>query len=331
MLRIIAFASLLLAPGLATALCEGRDLIAELPQEAQTALGAQAGATPYSKGLLWRARRGETEITWFGTYHFRHDLTERHLETLKPLIAAAQDVYLEVSTDDTARMEREIAADPSIMFITQGPTLPELLGEADWTLYKTAMADRAIPGFMAAKFKPIWAAMMLGVGPCEARNGVLQGDGIDKLIGAHAAELGNASRSLEDYRALLTMLDSFPQDEQLDMIRLFFTYARDAEDADDLAYTLRARYLAGQVALIWEYSKAISLEMGGPDAAEDFAVFERLLLEDRNRAWVTLLLAAAEGRRVFAAVGAAHLPGEIGVLHLLEQQGFEIERLPFEP
>jgi len=150
----------------------------------------------------------------------------------------------------------------------------------------------------------------------------------NQLIGDHAAGLGNPARSLEDYRTLLTMLDSFPQEDQLDMIRLFFSQAL---DADDMAYTLRARYLAQEVALIWEYSKAMSLEMGGPDAAEDFALFERLLLEQRNRAWVDLLLEAAEGRRVFAAVGAAHLPGESGVLRLLEERGFEIERLPFTP
>ncbi len=190
------------------------------------------------------------------------------------------------------------------------------------------MTERAIPGFMAAKFKPVWAAMMLGIGPCEARNGLVEQSGIDKLIGEYAAEIGNPSHSLEDYRTLLTMLDSFPQGDQLDMIRLFFAYAG---DADDLAYTLRDRYLAQDIALIWEYSRKISLDLGGPDAAEDFALFERLLLTDRNRDWIDLLLEDATGKQVFAAVGAAHLPGENGVLYMLEQEGFVIEALPFDP
>ena len=33
----------------------------------------------------------------------------------------------------------------------------------------------------------------------------------------------------------------------------------------------------------------------------------------------------------FVAVGAAHLPGETGVLNLLAKKGFSITRLPFAP
>ena len=328
MLRLFALICLVIFPVSATALCEGSDLIGALPETEQHQMRTRADAAPFPRGLLWRATRGETKITWFGTYHFPHQMTEAHLQALTPLVDAADAVYLEVSNDDQDRLEAEIAGDPSIMFITEGATLIDLLGEDDWHTYRAAMAERAIPGFMAAKFKPIWAAMMLGIGPCEARNGVMDGHGIDKRIGDYAAEIGNPSRSLEDYRALLTMLDSFPQEEQLDMIRLFFAWSG---DADDMAYTLRSRYLEQDVALIWEFSRKISLAYGGDTAQEDFEFFEKMLLTDRNRGWVDLLLDQAEGKQIFAAVGAAHLPGKNGVLYMLEQEGFEIEPLPFEP
>lgn len=318
----------LLAPTASLALCEGEDLIAALPAEKRAALEARAAAAPYTDGLLWRATRGETQITWFGTYHFAHARTEAHRDALKPLIEAADAVYLEVSNSDQARLEAEIASDPSIMFITEGPTLPDLLGPQDWERYRSAMIDRAIPGFMAAKFKPMWAAIMLGIGPCEARAGVANKKGIDMLVGEHAEAVGNPSRSLEDYRTLLTMMDSFPQEEQLDMIRLFFAWTG---DADDMAYTLRQRYLAQEVGIIWEFSRMISLEFGGPTAEEDFALMEELLLIRRNAGWIERLLDEAEGKSVFAAVGAAHLPGPHGVLRLLEEEGFIITPLPFTP
>jgi len=328
MFRVIAVISFLISPLPALAICEGNDLIKALPQDQQAELRSRADASPYPNGLVWRATRDDTTITWFGTYHFAHEMTSAHLEALKPRIEAADMVYLEVSNDDQSQMEREMAADPSMMFITEGDTLPTLLGEEDWTTYKNAMADRAIPGFMAAKFKPVWAAMMLGIGPCEVRNGGLDGAGIDKLVGNHAAEIGNPSRSLEDYRTLLAMLDSFPQEDQLDMIRLFFAWAG---DADDMSYTLRQRYLEQDIAMIWEYSRKISLEYGGETAEEDFEIFERQFLTDRNRNWIDRLLDEAQGKNVFAAVGAAHLPGENGVLYMLEQKGFAIEALPFDP
>lgn len=328
MLRALAVLLLMFQPLAAWAVCEGTDLIEALPAEDRATLRAASARAPHSNGLLWQATRDDTQITFFGTYHFPHEMTEAHLATLKPLIETAEAIYLEVSNDDQAELERDVASDPSIMFITQGPTLPDLLGEEDWAIFADAMRDRQIPPFFAAKFKPVWAAMMLGIGPCEARNGMMEKGGIDARIGDYAAEIGNPSRSLEDYRVLLTMLDSFPKEEQLDMIRLFFAWSG---DADDMAYTLRQRYLAQEVALIWEYSRKISLEFGGETAAEDFALFEQQLLVDRNRSWVDRLLEQAKGQNVFVAVGAAHLPGDNGVLAMLAHEGFTITPLPFAP
>ncbi|WP_371931066.1 TraB/GumN family protein [Roseovarius sp. MMSF_3281] len=328
MLRYLAVVLFVFSSEAAFARCEGRDLIAEMPAAERAALEAKAGQEAFAEGLLWRATRGETEISFFGTYHFPHEQTQAHLEAVTPYIKAADRVYLEVSNADTAKLEREMAEDPSLMFITEGPTLPDLLGEADWTQFAEEMRARAIPPFFAAKFKPTWAAMMLGIGPCEARSGALEGDGIDKLVGDRAAEIGNPSHSLEDYRALLTMLDSFPMQDQLDMIRMFFAWSG---SPDDMAYTLRQRYLAQEVALIWAFSEKMTLDLGGEAAREDFALFEQKMLIDRNAAWVVRLLDEAQGQKVFAAVGAAHLPGEIGVLRLLEDEGFEITRLSLDP
>lgn len=326
MLRLIAAVLLTLQPLAALARCEGTDLIAALPEAERAALARQAASAPYPKGLLWRARRSATTITLFGTYHFEHDRTAVHLEQLKPLIDAADAVFLEVSNDDQKALQHAIASDPSIMFIGKGDTLPDLLSNDEWKRLVQEMRMRSVPGFMAARFKPFWAAMMLGIGPCEARNGVMEGSGIDARIGDYAAAQGNPSRSLEDYRTLLTLFDSFPLDEQLDMIRLFLAWTG---DADDLAYTLRQRYLTQQVALIWEFSRYISEQAGDAEVLRNFEILEQKLLSGRNKSWIDVLMRDAPGKQVFVAVGAAHLPGEAGVLRLLEQQGFAIERLPF--
>lgn len=327
MLRCLAVLICLATAPAAFARCDGTDLIAALPATDRQALSERANATAYAKGLLWQADKGDTRLTFFGTYHFEHERTTAHLSALKPLIDQADAIYLEVSNADQSQLQRELADDPSIMFITEGDTLPDLLGEEDWQRLSTEMQARAIPGFMAAKFKPFWAAMMLGIGPCEARNAAVKENGIDKQIGDYAASIGNESRSLEDFRTLLTLFDSFPQDEQLDMIRLLFAWSG---NADDMAYTLRQRYLAQEIALIWEFSRLISLEFGGPDAAAEFALFEEQLLIKRNRDWVDVLLRDATGKNVFLAVGAAHLPGEHGVLRLLENEGYIISQRPFE-
>lgn len=313
------------AAALAQETCDGVDLIDLMPEDERQALFAEVAKEPYAEGLLWRAAKGETVIEFFGTYHFRHAETDAHLEMLKPMIEAADTVYLEISNADQSKMEREMASDPSLMFITEGPTLPDLLGEEDWQAFSEAMQERNIPGFMAAKFKPFWATMMLGIGPCEARSGALEDRGIDVLVGDYAEELGKGSTSLDDFTALLKMLDEDPVEQQLNLIRLTLAWPG---NVDDMSYTIRERYLAEEIGLTWAFSKAVSLKYGGPTAEADFARFTELLLEDRNRKWVDTLVADTQpGDRVFVAFGAGHLPGKIGVLWLLEQEGFAIERL----
>ncbi len=323
MKRLIAALAFVFQPLAAFALCEASDMIDALPEAERTQLEANVAAMPYAEGVLWRASRGDTRITLFGTYHFQHQLTETHLDRLKPIVDDASVVFLEMSHDDQQNFQTTIANDPSLMFITEGPTLPDLLGE-DWAQFSDEMRKRQIPGIMAAKFKPLWAAMMLGIGPCEAQNGAMAGEGIDAMVGAYADASGVPTRSLEDFTEVLTWLDKEPLEKQLDMIRLTLAWPG---DADDMSFTIRERYLAEQIGLTWEYSRAVSIEYGGPSGEEDFARLETALLTERNRAWVDLLLAEAEGQTVLVAAGAGHLPGEAGVLRLLQNEGFTIGRL----
>ena len=52
---------------------------------------------------------------------------------------------------------------------------------------------------------------------------------------------------------------------------------------------------------------------------------ENTLIYDRNADWVTKMPALMAGKPTLFAVGAAHLPGERGVLHLLRQAGYTVE------
>ncbi len=50
-----------------------------------------------------------------------------------------------------------------------------------------------------------------------------------------------------------------------------------------------------------------------------------LLIDDRNADWITKMPAIMASKPTLFAVGAGHLPGEKGVLHLLRQAGYTVE------
>lgn len=326
-MRILVFILLLLASPLRAFDCGGTDLLPQMPLEDRLRLEARAGIVPYPEGLFWRATRGDTELTLFGTHHVAHDQTGAQFESLLPKAMAADFSFFEMAWPDLKEFETRAATDASIMFITDGPTLPELLDEADWQRLRTRMADRFVPGFLAAKFKPIFVSMMLGLSPCQIaaqKSGEL---GIDGRLARALHEAGHDTRSIEDPLTTLHLLDTFSQEEQIAMIKLSLDLPL---DPDDLQETLLRLYKKGRIAFLWELARAFSIAYGGPDAEADFARFDAALLTTRNRAWIEAIESQATGRKVFLAVGAGHLPGKNGLLNLLAERGYSISPLALD-
>jgi uncharacterized protein YbaP (TraB family) len=52
---------------------------------------------------------------------------------------------------------------------------------------------------------------------------------------------------------------------------------------------------------------------------------QKILLDDRNAKWVTTIPKMMQKESVFFAFGAAHLPGEKGVINLLKQAGYTVK------
>lgn len=326
MLRTLLLTALLALPVTAKAdACAGQNLFETMPTRELSKLQAAATQVPNGQGLLWRATNGNRDITLFGSYHLPHDFTQQHLEALLPMARAAEVNYFEMNTADTKTFEREMASKPGFMFIAEGKTLPELLSPEDWTTLTNKMRERGFPPFMVAKMKPIFVTMMLGMTPCKLKLMQTGAQGIDRSLALALDDEGLPTRSIEHFSTAAKIFDIYPLDEQVEMLRLSLV---ESINSDDMAETLFQSYIAQDVGLFWEYTRHMSLLHGGDTAEEDFAKFEDLLLTKRNLAWIEVLEETPE-QSLFVTVGAAHLPGKLGVLNLLAERGYSLTRLPF--
>jgi uncharacterized protein YbaP (TraB family) len=64
-----------------------------------------------------------------------------------------------------------------------------------------------------------------------------------------------------------------------------------------------------------------------PDVRALREKIDKRLLDDRNRRMVERMLPRFDDGGAFIAIGAAHLPGENGVLALLEGRGYGVTRI----
>jgi uncharacterized protein len=327
MLRPLALvAAFLLAPLTALAQCGGTDLLATMDPAARTSLNAAIETQPYPRGNLWRATRGDATVTLVGTYHFadpRHDPT---MDRITPLIKAAATVLVEAGPEEEAALMQAVARDPDLMLITEGPSLLEQMEPAEWDRLANAMSARGIPAFMAAKFKPWYVSMMLGMPAC-AMDPVAIENGLDKRVIALAGDQGLPVRALEPYDTLFKMFGTMPAEDQLSMIRSTLLFE---DQAEDFSFTLAEAYFAEDSRTMWEFMRRISREVPGitPEQSDaEFARLEEALINARNRSWIPVIEGAAADGPVFVAFGALHLSGDEGVLNLLDQAGWVLERL----
>lgn len=313
--------------------CTGTNLIAALSADQRAEIDAMVAGVPFARGLLWQAGKGDQRMILVGTYHFDDPRHDAMLARMEPFLAEADALYVEAGPQEERRLTEAMAADPTLMVAPSGPTLPERLDDRDWAVLSAAMAERGLPAVMTARLRPWYVAMMLGISPCMIRQMALEGaQGLDHRIVARAVDLDVPVRSLEPWDTVFTLFRDLTPDQELEMIRAALPAAA---HADDYAVTLTDAYFAGDVWTLWEFGRFDAYRNSGlsreqVDAQMDLA--RDRLMDARNQDWIAPLEqgaqeAARQNRGIVAAFGALHLPGERGVLRLLERNSWTISRL----
>ncbi len=310
-----------------TAQCVGENLLESLAADQRAILDAAIASHPYPAGNLWLATKGNSTIHILGTMHLNDARLGPYLKPFWEIADNADLILLEGTRGSMDKLKNRMLKDPAVMFITDGPTLPERLPEEEWQALITEMSARGIPSFLTAKMQPWYVSMMLAIPPC-AMAGMAEQNGVDFRIMEYADSHSIPTRALEPYDTLFSLFGDDDPKEELDAIRLALVGAK---NGDAMIATLIDTYLSGEHRAIWEFNRMQTKRDSGLSEAEAnrlFAEMEGPLLIDRNTSWMDVILpAAAEADNIIVAVGAAHLSGEKGLLYMLEQSGYTLTRI----
>jgi len=325
MLRLLIL--LLFMPISTQAACAGDSFVAQLSASDRTALDARANATRFATGLEWSAAKDGTTLTIVGTMHLPDPRHEALRQKLHEALTEADLLLVEATLQDQTEMQIFMAQNPDLLAITNGPSLPERLDDATWTLIKNAAADRSIPAFMAAKMQPWFLSMSLALPPC-AILALAQGQGgLDTLLMQDAEKTGLETAALEPWEDTFDLLSSGTFDEQLATLQMALI---DAQAQNALIVALTDFYFAGMTAHSWHlnrFTRDLLPTIDQNTFDSQLAQLEQNLLIDRNIKWIPVIeTAAAHHKRIVVAFGAAHLIGEQGVLALLIENGWQVTR-----
>ncbi len=263
---------------------------------------------------LWSIDDGKGGKGWlFGTIHLLPRDTDWQSGAFEKAIHESQSLILEASGLDDEQAVGKIFADLGVR-----GGLPPLANRVDPALrarLKEAVGKTKMRPHVLDRMES-WAATLMLASALGADMGLEKDAGVEQvLIRRYRADEKPIS-GLETIGGQLGIFDQLPESDQRAMLNATL------RETDANRVRFKAQFKA------WHTGKIEELAPVGNEGILASPLLRERLLDGRNRAWSAQIAAAlARKSTPFIAVGAAHLPGDQGVVALLQAKGFTLTRI----
>jgi len=276
--------------------------------------GAQPGQR-FSRGVLWRiVYRDKPASHLFGTIHVADPRLAALPEPVALAFESARSLTLEFAADGYAR-ERFLEA---AMFLDR-QTLEEKIGSRDFERAVEQLAPIGLSREFILKLKP-WGVLINLRNPRGAQPG--SGPTLDAQLLARARARRLALHTMESVEEQIFTFDEFPMDSQIALLHHALEHQSELLAMSER--TLEA-YLRRDLDGIWRVQADYVRRY--PAIAAHNAVFVKRVITDRSVVMAFRMQRQLRYGNAFVAIGALHLHGEKGVLKLLEEDRYRVERI----
>lgn len=261
----------------------------------------------HARGLLWRiVKPGLAPSYLFGTIHLGDDDVVTLPTPVSEAFTQSRRLVIEAKLDDVDLLQWS-----QTLLFGEGTPLRDRLGSELFQRTVALLSRYGIPGEAAAIMKP-WAVYLTLMTP-PATGGIP----LDLALAMRAAETGKAVAGLETLEEQANVLAELPSDDQVALVTdVVCHYDVLQADIQAMKRLYLSRDLAGLVAAAMRYELS---------ETPRYQYLLQQVLWDRNQRMVQRMGPYLSEGQAFVAVGALHLPGERGILGLLEKAGYSLE------
>lgn len=265
-----------------------------------------ANAQELEKSLLWEiSGEGlESPSYLYGTIHATCDAT-LDASTLKALDETKQ-LFLEIDMDDK-EMPLQMM---KYMKMNNDEKLSTLLSEEDFIIIDSFLKENvSMSAKMLDTFKPFMVSAMLlpKMLDCEFKS-------VEGELMRVTKEQNEEVYGLEEVADQMKVFDAIPYQEQANEL---LKTAKNGLEKDKLEF---------QKMMNVYKKKDIEELLRMMDASDNKITADNkdVLLNNRNKNWIPIIIKTAKEMPTFFGVGAAHLAGDEGVIKLLRKAGYKV-------
>ena len=279
-----------------------------------TGVASTAQQAPLPHPPLWKVQKGASTVYVFGSLHILPKDYRWGTPQIDAALGASDIFVFEVPLDEAA-IEEEKKFVVENGFYLDGRTLKSSLSAAEFRRYSAILRGAGLPKWQVERYRPWLASVMLGLAYLH-RGNVADLRGADETIVEYAQGHGKELRYLETVHDQMNLIKTGDERKQMKALKTMIfrlTKAREQER------NIRESWSSGDAE---GFTRLIDGYFAGRAEAKN------LLIEGRNRTWRTPIKQYLEsGRTTFVTVGAAHVGGDNGVLRLLCNEGYDVERV----
>ena len=262
----------------------------------------------HAKGLLWKISKGNKESGYlFGTIH----VSDVEVTTLPDAVDKALHESNQFVMEALPDVEQMLLLS-NMMFFTDGRLLSNYVDAPIYGKTTEILAAYQLGPASVSVMKP-WAAFLMMNYPPD------QGEPLDLVLLSLAQQNDASVAGLESLQEQGDIFNQLALDEQVKLLTDTVCHYDIVEQDFDV---MKSFYLKRDLAGLYNYSQRYSMV--------DEPIYKKLmqkLIVDRNIAMAERMQPMLKKGGAFIAIGALHLPGEEGVLALLEKQGYSVKSI----
>ncbi len=266
----------------------------------------------FAETSVWKVSKGDDFIHVAGTVHLLPASEYPLPSAFTQAYQQSQTVVLEAPLPATMAEQQQMMQQ---LQYSGGKTLSTQLNPKVRTELSEYLLSLGVPLAMVDQFKPGFVSMQLTI--LEMAKAGLVGDGVDQYFLTQAKKDSKSLAYLETLSFQIDLIANLGAEDPNTFIKMSID---EAKTSSDLLKKLIKAWRSGDMNFI---HSEVLLKTQQQDPAT-----YRLMFSDRNQRWLPHLAEMfTQPGHEFVLVGAAHLPGDEGVLKLLSQAGYKLEQI----
>lgn len=280
-------------------------------------LASTAAHAETPKPMLWKVSDADNSLYMLGSFHLLKDSDYPLAKSTDAAFEDAEQLVFEISPEEmnNPALGQKMA---QAAMRTDGKTLQQSMSEATWKQLEAFAAERKLPIANFQGFEPWFVTLIMSVTEMQ-KIGLNPELGLDKHFMNRAAKAGKPAKGLETGESQIAVLDGMSAKLQEQSLQDLLDDAGNMKTEIDKMHD------------IWRKGDDKGLfDLMTREMVEKYPELYQSINVDRNKAWLPKLDALLKDNDkddVLVVVGALHLLGKDGVVEMLKDKGYQVERM----